>query len=155
MSTARWARIGFALLAWLFVVMVVIQVYLAGASVSNLGGTGNFETHRNFGYLIGIVALVQLVLSFAARLPLRMIGACALAFVLMIVQSVLVNFGSPSLEAFHPVNGFLVGLVALWIAWRSFGFVRAPLPPEPLRPVPAPAVPAAAPSGKPDTEVEQ
>ena len=154
MSTARWARIGFALLAWLFVGLTGVQVYLAGAAVQQLGGSNDFGTHQAMGFVIMLIALIQLVLSFAGRMPLRMIGASALAFALMIVQSALVHIGTPSLAALHPVNGFLVGLLALWIAWRSLGYVRAPLPPEPVRPIPVPATPAASPSGKPDTEVE-
>jgi hypothetical protein len=157
MSTARWARIGFALLAWLFLAMAVIQVYLAGLSVSELGGSGSFELHRNIGYIIDVVALVLLVLSFAGRLPVRMIGASALLLGQMVLQSVLVfmRTGSPNIAALHPLNGFLIGLVALWLAWRSLGYIRAPLPIETPRPEPAPAALPFSRSDRPDPEEEQ
>lgn len=139
MSNVRWARIGFALLAWLFVALVVVQVYLAGTAVEQLGGTKDFSTHQAMGFVLMIIALVQLVLSFAGRLTVRMIGASALILVLMIVQSILVRMVPPNLEALHPVNGFLVAVLGLWIAWRGLSFIRAPLPVEPERSLPAPA----------------
>jgi hypothetical protein len=161
MSTARWARIGFALLAWLVFASTLIQVYLAGNGVFNsLGGSGTFATqqfdpHRNFALLIFVLMIAQLVLAFAGRLGWRMIGASALLLLLLIAQSVLIRVGSPSIAALHPVNGFAIVLVGLWTAWRSLGYIRAPLPPEPVRPLPAPVAPPSSPSGKPDTEDEQ
>ncbi len=155
-STARWARIGFALLAWLFAGLAIVQVYLAGAAVfTDLTRPGNFELHRNFGYIIGIITLVQLVLAFAGRLGWRMIGGSALLLVMLVVQSVLVRIGTPNLAALHPVNGFLIVVLALWIAWRGLGYVRAPLPLEPARPEPTPAAPPPSPSGNPDPEDQQ
>jgi hypothetical protein len=151
MSTTRWARIGFALLAWLIVGLAIVQVYLAGEAVfADLTRPGNFELHRNFGWLIGIITLVQLVLAFAGRLGWRMIGGSALLFGLLVVQSVLVHIGTPNLAALHPVNGFLIIVVALWIAWRGVGYIRAPLPIEPARPEPVPAPAPVTPSGKPE-----
>ena len=147
MSNVRWARIGFALLAWLLVGLAIVQVYLAGAAVfADLTRAGNFEMHRNFGWLIGIITLVQLVLAFAGRLGWRMIGGSALLFALLVVQSVLVHIGTPNLAALHPVNGFLIVVLALLMAWRGVGYIRAPLPPEPVHQVAAPApAPAAGP----------
>src|SRR5258705_4347421 len=51
-----------AAVAALFVVAIVVQVFLAGAALANLGGSGNFATHIEFGYTwIGIVALAVLL----------------------------------------------------------------------------------------------
>lgn len=146
MSNVRLARLGFALLAWVFVALSIVQIYLAGAAVAQLGGTNDFGTHQAVGLIAGVIALVQLVLTFAGRLGLRMIGASALLLGLMVVQSVLVHINTPSLAALHPVNGFVVVLLSWWIAWRGLGFIRAPLPPEPVEatPAPAPTAPAAA-----------
>ncbi len=143
MSNVRLARIAFALLAWVFVALTVVQVYLAGAAVAQLGGTNDFSTHQAVGFVIILVALVQLVLSFAARLSRRMVAASALLLLLMIVQSAIVHLNSTSLAALHPLNGFLVAVLGIWLAWRGLGFIRAPLPVEPVH-VPATA-PAAAP----------
>jgi len=155
-STARWARIGFALLAWLLLGTAVIQVYLAGAAVfADLSSAGNFELHRNVGWGIIALALILLVLAFAGRLGWRMIGPSALLLGLLVVQSVLVHIGTPNVAALHPVNGLLIVVVALWLAWRSLGYIRAPLPIETPRPEPAPAALPSSRSDKPDPEEEQ
>src|SRR5512140_1582035 len=116
MSNVRWARLGFAILGWLFVALVVVQVYLAGTAVEQLGGTKDFSTHQVMGFVLMIIALVQLMFSFAARLPVRMVGISALLLALMIGQSILVRMVPSNLEALHPVNGFLVGVLGLWVA---------------------------------------
>ena len=146
MSNVRAARLGFALLAWLFVALAIFQVFLAGAALRVLGGgADDFSTHQAMGFVIIIIALIQLVLSFAARLGWRMIGASAVLLVLMILQSALVHLNAPNLAALHPLNGFLVGVLGLWIGWRGLSFIRAPLPVEPERPEPVPATMPAAP----------
>jgi hypothetical protein len=141
MSNVRWARIGFALLAWVFVVLAVFQVYLAGLAIPALSGdlNANFGTHQAMGYVVGIVAIVLLVLSFAGRLSARMIGASGLLVGLMVVQLLLAHMEQASLAALHPVNGMVVILLGVWIAWQGLAIVRAPLPPEPAQAAPTPA----------------
>lgn len=150
MSNVRFARIGFALLAWVFVALTVVQVYLAGAAITQLGGTGDFGSHQAVGWIISIVALVQLVLAFAGKLGWRTIGASALLLVLMILQSAFFYLLPANLKPLHPVNGFLVIVLGVWIAWRGLGFIRAPLPVEPER-VPAIAAPVASSAAAPET----
>lgn len=154
MSNVRWARIGFALIAWVFVALAIFQVYLAGAAIPELNGSGGYGTHQAMGYVVGIIAIVALALSFAGRLSVRMIGASALLVGLMVVQVLLAFVEQASLAALHPVNGFLVVLLGVWIAWHGLGVVRAPLPPEPVRPSPAPAT-APAPRPTLDEQDEQ
>jgi cytochrome b561 len=155
-STVRWARIGYSLVAWLFAIAAIIQIYLAGTAISQLGGTNDFELHRNIGYGIAILGLILLVLSFAAKMPARVIGATALLFVLMIVQSVLVfmKVDQPNIAALHPVIGFIIVLLAAWLAWRTLTYIRAPLPPEPVRASP-PSAPTPAPRPTLDQQDEQ
>ena len=144
MSTTRWARIGFSLVAWLFAAGAIIQVYLAGEAAFAANPT--FELHRNFGFIVGLLTLVLVVLALAGRMPLRMIGATVLLAGLMVLQVVLVlmRTNSPNIAALHPVNAVLLIVLGLWLAWRSVGYIRAPLPPErprPPAPVPAPTSP--------------
>jgi hypothetical protein len=142
MSNVRWARIGFALLAWVFVALAVFQVYLAGAAIPELNGSGGFGTHQAMGYVVGIIALILLVLSFAGRLSARMIGASGLLVGLMVVQFLLAYVEQSSLAALHPVNGVAVILLGAWIAWHGLSIIRAPLPPEPVKVSPVPSAPA-------------
>jgi hypothetical protein len=127
MSGTRWARIAFTLLAWLFAAGVVIQVYLAGQAVF---ATGDFEIHRNWGYLFGVVSLVLVVLALAGRMPRLVVLGSLLLLVLMALQSVLViiRADQPNIAALHPVNGMAIVLLGLWIAWRSLRLIRAPIP---------------------------
>ena len=114
-----------AALAWAFVATIVIQVFLAGAALSNLGGSGNFTTHIDFGYyVVGIAALAVLVSALVARRPRREVGISAGLFVLYIIQTSLPQAkGSiPAIAALHPVNALLLFGVAVWYArsaWRA------------------------------------
>ena len=107
--------------AALFVVAIVVQVFLAGAALANLGGSGDFSAHVSFGYLwVGIAALALLVTAIAARRPRRDVGIVAGLFVLYFVQTALPNARQsiPWIAALHPVNAmFLFGLAA-WYARR-------------------------------------
>lgn len=132
MSTTRWARIGFSLVAWLFAAGMVIQVYLAGTAVPQLGGSGSFELHRNWGYIFGILTIVLVVLSLAGRMPRLVVGASILLLALMALQSVLVivRADQPNIAALHPVNGFVILVLGFWVAWGTLRYIRAPLPPD-------------------------
>ena len=113
----RWARCGVVIVAWLFVAGVVGQVFLAGLGVFGVP-TGDFSTHRGFGYLVGWLTLVVLVLAIAGRLPRRVIGLAVLLLILFALQSVFVAVRDeyPAVAALHPLNGFLILLVGIVIA---------------------------------------
>jgi hypothetical protein len=117
-----------AAVAGLFVVAIVVQVFLAGAALANLGGSGNFSTHIDFGYTwIGIAALALLVTALVARRPRRDVGIVAAIVVLYVVQTILpsARTSTPWIAALHPVNAlFLFGLAA-WYARRTWRAVMA------------------------------
>lgn len=114
-----------AAVAALFVAMIVIQVFLAGAAISSLGGSGDFGTHIEFGYTwIGIAALVLVVTALVARRPRRDVGISVGILVLYIVQTLLpaAKTSLPFVAALHPVNALLLFGLAAWYArhaWRS------------------------------------
>ena len=90
--------------AVLFVAAIVLQVFLAGSAIANLGGSGSFSTHVEFGYTgIGIAALVLLVTALAARRPRRDVGVAAGLMLLYIVQTMLPSFKAslPAVAASH------------------------------------------------------
>jgi hypothetical protein len=108
--------------AWLFVASIVVQVFLAGAAISNLGGSGNFETHVEFGYTgVGLVALAVLLTAVLSGLPRREIGIAFGLLVLYVVQTILPSFqGSATwIAALHPVNALLLFVFAVWVARRA------------------------------------
>ncbi len=108
--------------ALVFAATIVIQVFLAGVALANLGGSGDFSAHREFGYTaVGLAWLVLLLTGLAARRPRAELGFALLLLVLYIVQTALPNLRSsaPLVAALHPVNAlFLFGLAA-WYARRT------------------------------------
>jgi hypothetical protein len=120
-----------ALAAWLFVGTIVVQVFLAGASIANLGGSGSFDTHIEFGYTaVGLASLAVLLTAAAARLPRREVGIAFGLLVLYIVQTALPQFRAsiPMVAALHPVNAMLLFGIATWYArraWRARGTATA------------------------------
>ena len=119
------ARQAHAWAVWAFVAAIVVQVFLAGAAIADLGGSGDFATHREFGYTaVGIVALVVLITAIAARAGRRNIGISFGLLVLYIVQTSLPAFKAslPQVAALHPLNAMFLFIVAIWyarVAWRN------------------------------------
>ena len=120
----RWSRFLFNVVAWIFVGCVAIQVYLAGLGVF---GTGGFGLHSLFA-AFGLLAILMLILAMVGRAPRWVIGSTALIFGLFVLQSVFVAMreSTPAVAALHPVNGFLIGLVSVVVAWRTRDWLRPP-----------------------------
>lgn len=111
-----------AAVAWLLVGSIVVQVWLAGAAIPQLGGSGNFETHRNVGYGIGLLTLVLFLTSLPTGLGRRRTLQSLGILGLYIVQSSLPYMGANAIEALHPVNAVVMFVVALLYAravWRE------------------------------------
>ncbi len=114
-----------AAVAWLLVGSIVVQVWLAGVAIPQLGGNSNFENHRNVGYLIGVVALALVLTALPTGLGRRRILQSLGILGLYIVQSSLPYIGVNAIEALHPVNAavmFVVSLIYARAVWRE----RAP-----------------------------
>lgn len=108
--------------AWLLVVSIVVQVWLAGLAIPQLGGNGSFATHRDVGYAIGLVTLVLFVSALLSGLGRRRILQSLGILGLYIVQSSLPYTGIAPIEALHPVNAalmFLVSLVYARTVWNE------------------------------------
>lgn len=114
------ARTVHAVLAWLLVAALVVQVWLAGRGVFESPGV--FATHRDVGYMISIFPIVLLVLGFLGGMGRRVAIMAAVIFGLLTLQSVFVvmRTSSPAVAALHPVNGFLILLVAIILARESW-----------------------------------
>ena len=111
-----------AAVAWLLVGSILVQVWLAGAAIPQLGGNGSFENHRNLGYAIGLITLVLLVTALPTGLGRRRILQSLGIFGLYIVQSSLPYMGMNAIEALHPVNAVVMFVVSLLYAravWRE------------------------------------
>jgi hypothetical protein len=118
-SNVRSARSVYRVLAWLFAVCVLIQVFLVGMDV--FGATHDPALHRNFAYIYGWLLPVMLLLGRPARLPARMVGWTALLLVLFAVQTVLPGFTKqwPFLGPLHVLNAFAMFGLAVYLAVRA------------------------------------
>lgn len=114
------ARTIHLIVACLFVAALFVQVFLAGLGVFS-SSTG-FSTHRDVGYSLSLLPIVLLVVGLLGGLGRRLALLAALEFVLFILQSVFVAMrtSAPAVAALHPVNGFLILLIALLIVRESW-----------------------------------
>jgi hypothetical protein len=116
---ARWIHLG---AAWLFVAGVVLQAFLAGQAIPQLGGTGNFEGHIGFGYTgMGLLALGVLVAGLIGRVPRRQVGLSIGLVILYIVQTSLpyAKASTPVIAALHPANAMLLLVLGIYVAVRA------------------------------------
>ena len=116
---STWRTI-YAALAWLFVAGLVVQVFLAGRGVFE--SPVEFETHRTWGFLLELFPIALLIVGLVAGVGRRLAVLAIVAFVLFILQSVFVALreSSPILAALHPVNGFLILLIAIEMAREAW-----------------------------------
>jgi hypothetical protein len=110
--------------AWGFVAAIVVQVFLAGLAIPQLGGNGNFSTHQGFGYAIGLVALALVIAAAAARAGQRRILQSLGLLGLYVVQTILPNLdpGLSVAAALHPVGALVLFGLGVWYArtvWRE------------------------------------
>lgn len=115
-AIARWAHL---VTAWLFAAGVLLQGYLAGVALVQLGGNGDFATHVGLGYsVMGILALAVPVFAIVGRMPRAQVGWSGLLLLLYIVQTVLPVFrsSSPAIAALHPANAMVMFVLAVVVA---------------------------------------
>ena len=110
------ARNAYVVVAWLFVAGLVAQVFLAGLGVFD--SPASFVTHRDVGYSLTVVPIVLLVLGLLGGLGRRPAILAVVVFGQFILQSVFVAMrdSAPAVAALHPLNGFLILLLALVMA---------------------------------------
>jgi len=119
------AYTALAVVAWLLVACLIVQVFLAGMGVFD--GPEQFEVHRGFGYLFGWLTLVMLIIAAVGRLGRLLIGLSALTLVQFFLQSIFILFreDQPAIAALHPVNGVLLLVVTIAIARLAMAGRRA------------------------------
>lgn len=134
------ARLVFAGLAWLFLGLIVVQVFLAGLGL--FAGEG-FGLHREFGYLVSGVPLLVLAAAVMARAGRRTVMLVAGLFAVTFIQTVLPILQSdlPLVAALHPPTALLIFWLALVVGRRSTMLARMTGPDVRAEPVEAPIAP--------------
>jgi hypothetical protein len=130
------ARLVFAGLAWIFVGLVVLQVFWVGMAL--FAGSG-FDLHREFGYWLSGLPLLVLIAAFVARAGRATLGLVAGLFALTFLQTVLPILG-PMIAALHPPTALAVFWLGTVVARRGTRLARtATVEPE-LSPEPTQAL---------------
>jgi hypothetical protein len=125
------SRLTFVAASWLLVAGLVVQVFLAGLGVFD--SPERFALHASFGFTLMVLPLIMVLSGLAGGLGRRLVGLAGLMFGLFFLQSILVSLRGqvPAIAALHPLNGFLILLIAIAVARGALAMRRAaPAGPE-------------------------
>jgi hypothetical protein len=115
------SRYIYLIAAWLFVVGVTVQVFLAGMVV--VAVQMGWNEHRGLGHTLALPLLIMLVSMYFGRLPGSIKGLTWLLFGVYVLQADVLIFlrsQAPVLSALHPVMAlvdFALGLALARQAW--------------------------------------
>lgn len=118
---ARFAYVG---LAWLFLALLVVQVFVAGLGM--FAGVQNFALHVDLGWALHLAPILVLLAATVARMGRRHWGwALALALVVFLVP-IPVTFRTelPAIAALHPVLAVASFGLAAMVARNSLQALR-------------------------------
>ena len=106
------ARDAYLVLAWAFVVGVVVQVFFIGLGL--FAGSQNIELHVTLGWILHLAPLLILAAAALARAGRRhILEAAALAAVVFVVPILAtLRDSAPVFSALHPVGA----IFAFWMA---------------------------------------
>jgi hypothetical protein len=94
-----------------------------------------FGAHAIFGYIVGLLILLYLLIAFAAKVGKPRLIRNGALFGLWILQVLLafIGFGVPAIGFFHPVNALLIFALSgsmAWSYWQESKAVAAPAAPQ-------------------------
>ena len=131
----RISRFVYLFAAWLFVVGVAVQVFLAGMVVVAL--KMGWDAHRGTGHSLALPLLIMLISMYLGRLPGSIKGLTWLLFGVYALQAdvlIFMRFQAPVLSALHPVLAladFALGLTLAQRAWYQIRQVQEPASAQP------------------------
>ena len=120
-----------ALVAWLYVGALFVQVLLAGLGL--FATVDAFVTHREVGWIIHLVPVPIVVLAALGRAPRNIILLSIVLFGIAFIQPILVTFRAdiPVLAALHPPLALVIFALASLLAFQALALVRRPPPVTP------------------------
>jgi len=116
---------------WLFLAMilgylaaVLFQVFLAGMGV--FGAEGDFDLHRNVGYLIHLTPIPLILVAAVAKVGRRLLLWTGALFAVQGIQPLLpmLRTDLPWAAALHPVLALVVFWLGATIALQAWRLVR-------------------------------
>jgi hypothetical protein len=116
-GAVRVIRYIFAVLASIFAVFVILQVFFAGLAI--FVDASNWVLHTNLVRFFALLPVVLTVLAFAGRLPRAARWQSFGLFLMIVIQFLTAGMAAaiPYLSALHPV-------VALGLFWTSYALAK-------------------------------
>ncbi|MBW7455434.1 DUF6220 domain-containing protein [Paenibacillus sepulcri] len=122
---ASYIRLALFLLAAVFAVCVVMQVFLAG--MASFVDSSHWQDHRSFVHYFEMIPLAMLVLTFIGPTgrTIRFLGFGMV--ILIIMQYLTAHMGGriPELAALHPVLALLLFWISMIAVKRAFSAWRS------------------------------
>ena len=119
-------RLAYLVFAWLFVVGVLIQVFLAGMVV--VAREMGWDDHIGLGHMLAAPLLLMLVTVYLGRLPGSMKRLTWLLFAVYVTQVALILFlrdSAPVASALHPVLALVDFALGLKLARQALSVAQA------------------------------
>jgi hypothetical protein len=125
-NLARGSSLTYILLAALFTLGIVAQVFLAGMGA--LVSPSYFAWHETFAHFIEFIPLLMIVVAAVARLSLKLILLTVLLLVLVMLQYVFLylmpQLGLMPLRALHAVNALALFGLGMNLRRQVWSLVR-------------------------------
>ncbi|HEY8529826.1 MAG TPA: DUF6220 domain-containing protein [Paenibacillaceae bacterium] len=119
-SHVKYSRWGFAACAWIFALLVAVQVFIAG--LATFVDSAHWNTHTLFVRILEVFPLLMFILSFFGKVPAALRWLSLALILLIVLQYVTANMSSvPEVGALHPV----IAMIMFWLA--VFTASRAPI----------------------------
>ncbi|SRR6266851_6941638 len=122
----KWTRILYLIVAWLFPVAILVQVFLVGLSLFTT--QPYWDAHIGFGHSIVLLPALQVLLAYLGKIPTPAKGLTWLSLGLTLIQTevfAMIRTAVPTLAALHPVLALVLFALAMTVAWRARTVVRA------------------------------
>jgi hypothetical protein len=117
-----------------FLAGLFLQLFFVGMGVfPRKSDTNPFALHKNWGFILGDIAVVLFLIALAARPGWKTVLIAFIVGVLtFLVQPVLVNArgSAPIVAAFHPVNALVIFWLTLVLMRRSTALAASGVPKE-------------------------
>jgi hypothetical protein len=127
-------RIAWMWLERAFLIGLFLQLLFIGTGVfPRKGDPSPFALHRNWGFILGDIAVVLFLIALAARPGWKTVLMAFIVGVLtFLAQPLLVNArtSAPIVAAFHPVNALVIFWLTLILIRRSSSLAASIAPKE-------------------------
>lgn len=132
----KFSRTVYRVVAWIFVVGVLVQVFFAGMTV--VAHQWPWTNHIMLGSTLMLPLIIMLVTMYTGRLPrqVKLTTWLLLLSYLVTVVAVVLRQTVPVISAFHPVLALPTFALGFWLAWQEPKLVRMAETPAalPVRP---------------------